>query len=182
MATNAHLIDVVRPHTDTSSRVVKIYSALGRCDRRPRSHVVHDHKHAFRARKPRQSRSFGPKRLGVKALRARAFASNGAFRPLPKKFTAIVSLAESVSESSRSISGKFGFAAPDELTPIRLLRSRKVYVVSRNETSLRKAKKGTMQISHSQNGGENEQYNRGKASENTVIKVEDQPVEGARAS
>lgn len=59
---------------------------------------------------------------------------------------------ESVSESSRSISGKFGFAAPDELTPIRLLRSRKVYVVSRNETSLRKAKKGTSQISHSQNG------------------------------
>lgn len=58
----------MRPHTDTSSRVVKIYSALGRCDRRPRSHVVHDHEHAFRARKPRQSRSFGPKRLGVKAL------------------------------------------------------------------------------------------------------------------
>ena len=42
---------------------------------------------------------------------------------------------ESVSETSRSISGKFGFAAPEELTPIRLLRSRKVYVVSeRNES------------------------------------------------
>jgi hypothetical protein len=54
---------------------------------------------------------------------------------------------ESVSESSRSISGKFGFAAPEELTPIRLLRSRKVYqngTSFRNETSLRKAKKGAI--------------------------------------
>jgi hypothetical protein len=61
---------------------------------------------------------------------------------------------ESVSESSRSISGKFGFAAPEELTPIRLLRSRKVYVVSRfrNETSLRKAKKGAIANIPSQNG------------------------------
>jgi hypothetical protein len=58
---------------------------------------------------------------------------------------------ESVSESSRSISGKFGFAAPEELTPIRLLRSRKVPSF-RNETSLRKAKKGAIANIPSQNG------------------------------
>jgi hypothetical protein len=62
---------------------------------------------------------------------------------------------ESVSESSRSISGKFGFAAPEELTPIRLLRSRKVYqngTSFRTETSLRKAKKGAIANIPSQNG------------------------------
>ena len=144
----------MRPHTDTSSRVVKIHSALGRCDRRPRSHVVHDHKHAFRARKPRQSsqifRSQAAKRLGVKSARARAFASNGAFRP-PEKNHRHRQSRESVSETSRSISGKFGFAAPEELTPIRLLRSRKVPSF-RNETSLRKAKKGAIANIPSQNG------------------------------
>jgi hypothetical protein len=109
-----------------------------------------------RENRGRAVRSFGPKlRSGWESKRSsEGIRVKRRFSSSPEKNHSHRQSRESVSESSRSISGKFGFAAPEELTPIRLLRSRKVYVVSRfrNETSLRKAKKGAIANIPSQNG------------------------------
>lgn len=145
----------MRPHTDTSSRVVKIHSALGRCDRRPRSHVVHDHKHAFRARKPRQSsqifRSQAAKRLGVKALE-RGHSRQTALFVLSRK----KSQPSSVSRVGFRIIAldlrKIRFCSPRRIDAHSALALAKGLRRFRNETSLRKAKKGAIANIPSQNG------------------------------
>jgi hypothetical protein len=110
-----------------------------------------------RENRGRAVRSFGPKlRSGWESKRSsEGIRVKRRFSSSPEKNHSHRQSRESVSESSRSISGKFGFAAPEELTPIRLLRSRKVYqngTSFRNETSLRKAKKGAIANIPSQNG------------------------------
>jgi hypothetical protein len=106
-----------------------------------------------RENRGRAVRSFGPKlRSGWESKRSsEGIRVKRRFSSSPEKNHSHRQSRESVSESSRSISGKFGFAAPEELTPIRLLRSRKVPSF-RNETSLRKAKKGAIANIPSQNG------------------------------
>lgn len=170
----------MRPHTDTSSRVVKIHSALGRCDRRPRSHVVHDHKHAFRARKPRQSsqifRSQAAKRLGVKALE-RGHSRQTALFVLRKK-----SPPSSVSRVGFRIIAldlrKIRFCSPRRIDAHSALALAKGPVVSeRNESE--ESEKGRDRKYPVRMVSENEQS---RKSEKYSYEGSRGPAEGARAS
>ena len=144
----------MRPHTDTSSRVVKIHSALGRCDRRPRSHVVHDHKHAFRARKPRQSSQIFRSKLpsGWESKRSsEGIRVKRRFSSSRKK-----SQPSSVSRVGFRIIAldlrKIRFCSPRRIDAHSALALAKGLRRFRNETSLRKAKKGAIANIPSQNG------------------------------